>query len=304
MEVTNPTGPQPASEEPIWASEEVEEPFFTRALDLLLSNPMLTVGLFIALVLLIVLLVAPLFLPDPAAIDASASLTGPSSTHLFGADNFGRDIFSRVVTGGRTSLLLAFLSISVAALIGIPIGLIGGYAGGATDTIFMRLLDAILAFPVLLLALFVVASLGPGTVNLTITIGFVFMPYFARLVRAQTLRLRELQFVEASIQYGTHPLRLLLTVILPNSFAPVLVEFSSAMAFAILTEAGLSFLGLGVQPPAPAWGLMLKESQIYLQQAPWYAIAPGAAIFLAVLGFNMVGDGLRDVFDPTLRHES
>ncbi len=285
-------------------ANEAQEPLLVRLADLLRSNPMLTVGLLITVSLLLIMLMAPLLLPDPSAIDASASLQGPGIAHLFGTDNFGRDIFSRVVTGGRTSLMLAFLSVSLAALIGIPIGLIAGYTGGVMDTILMRILDSVLAFPVLLLAMFVVAALGPGTSNLTITIGFVFMPYFARLVRAQALRLRELQFVEASIQYGTHPVRLLLLVILPNSFAPLLVQFSSSMAFAILTEAGLSFLGLGVQPPNPAWGLMLKESQIYLQQAVWYAIAPGAAIFLAVLGFNMVGDGLRDVFDPTLRRES
>jgi ABC-type dipeptide/oligopeptide/nickel transport system permease subunit len=303
MAAINPPRLVPESEV-LALANEAQEPLLIRLVDVLRTNPMLTVGLSITFSLLIVILVAPFLLPDPSAIDASASLKGPSLAHLFGTDNFGRDIFSRVVMGGRTSLMLAFFSISLAALIGVPIGLIAGYTGGVIDTIFMRILDSVLAFPVLLLAMFVVASLGPGTSNLTITIGFVFMPYFARLVRAQALRLRELQFVEASIQYGTHPVRLLLQVILPNSFAPLLVEFSSSMAFAILTEAGLSFLGLGVQPPDPAWGLMLKESQIYLQQALWYAIAPGAAIFLAVLGFNMVGDGLRDVFDPTLRRES
>lgn len=295
---------QISESEALAVANEAQEPLLIRLVGVLRSNPMLTAGLLIMFLILFTVLVAPLILPDPTAIDASVRLKGPTLAHLFGTDEFGRDIFSRVVMGGKTSLLLAFFSISLAALIGIPVGLIAGYSGGWIDIIFMRILDSVLAFPVMLLAMFVVASLGPGTSNLTITIGFVFMPYFARLVRAQALRLRELQFVEASIQYGTNPVRLLLQVILPNSFAPLLVEFSSSMAFAILTEASLSFLGLGVQPPAPAWGLMLQESQIYLQQALWYAIAPGAAIFLAVLGFNMIGDGLRDVFDPTLRLES
>lgn len=280
---------------------EIQESRAVRFAQVLRDNPMLTVGLVITLFVIITVIVAPLFLPDPASINAADSLQGPSKTHLFGTDKFGRDLFSRVVSGGRTSLLLAFSSVSLAALIGIPFGLVSGFFGGFIDNLLMRVLDSVLAFPVLLLAMFVVASLGPGTSNLTLTIGFVFMPYFARLVRTQALRLRELQFVEASVQYGTPPVRLLLRVILPNSFAPLLVQFTMSMAFAILTEAGLSFLGLGVQPPAPALGLMLKESQIYLQQALWYAIAPGAAIFLIVLGFNMIGDGLRDVLDPTLR---
>ena len=282
-------------------SAEAQDPMLVRGLRVLRSNAMLTIGLTIMVSILLLVLIAPRFLADPAAINTADRLQSPSPAHLFGTDQFGRDLFSRVVTGGRTSIFLALSSVSLAALIGVPIGLISGYTGGLVDMILMRILDSILAFPVLLMAMFVVSALGPAPLNLTISIGFVFMPYFARLVRGQTLHLRELQFVEASLQYGTRPARMVVQVILPNSLAPLLVQLTLSMAFAILIEAGLSFLGLGTQPPAPAWGLMLKESQVYLQQVPTYAVVPGAAIFLAVLGFNMVGDGLRDVFDPTLR---
>ena len=282
-------------------SAEAQDPMLVRGLRVLRSNAMLTIGLIIMVSMFLLVLIAPRFLADPAAINTADRLQSPSPAHLFGTDQFGRDLFSRVVTGGRTSIFLALSSVSLAALIGVPIGLISGYTGGLVDMILMRILDSILAFPVLLMAMFVVSALGPAPLNLTISIGFVFMPYFARLVRGQTLHLRELQFVEASIQYGTRPARMVVQVILPNSLAPLLVQLTLSMAFAILIEAGLSFLGLGTQPPAPAWGLMLKESQVYLQQVPTYAVVPGAAIFLAVLGFNMVGDGLRDVFDPTLR---
>ena len=181
--------------------------------------------------------------------------------------------------------------------IGIPLGLIAGYAGGKLDSVIMRVLDAILAFPVILLAILVVATLGTETINLILTIGFVFIPYFTRLVRANVLALKEREFVEASRASGAADGYLVIRVILPNILSPIVVQASLTMSLAVLIEAALSFLGLGVQEPTPAWGSMLQQSQLYLRQAPWFVLSPGVCIFLAVLAFNLIGDGLRDLLD-------
>ncbi len=238
---------------------------------------------------------------DPTEIHARDGMLPPSWTYPLGTDNLGRDIFSRILYAARTSLLVALGSMIVSGAIGIPLGLVAGYAGGKVDSVIMRVLDAILAFPVILLAILVVATLGTETINLVLTIGFVFIPYFTRLVRAYVLSLKEREFVEASRAGGADDGYLITRVILPNVLSPIVVQASLTMSLAVLIEAALSFLGLGVQDPTPAWGSMLQQSQLYLHQAPWFVLAPGICIFLAVLGFNLIGDGLRDVFDVTAR---
>ena len=261
-----------------------------------------TAGLAIIVVLALVSLLATVLAPyDPTAIHASDGLKPPSATYLLGTDNLGRDILSRIVFAARTSLLVALGSMLVAAAIGVPLGLIAGYAGGKVDSVIMRLLDAILAFPVILLAILVVATLGTRTVNLVLTIGFVFIPYFTRLVRGNVLAIKEREFVEASRASGGDDRYLVVRVILPNILSPIVVQASLTMSLAVLIEAALSFLGVGVQEPTPAWGSMLQSSQLYLRQAPWFVLAPGICIFVTVLAFNLVGDGLRDLLDVSGR---
>lgn len=260
------------------------------------------VGVAIIGVLVGVGLLAPLLAPyDPTAIHASDGLKPPSAAYLLGTDNLGRDILSRIIYAARTSLLVALGATLVAAVVGVPLGLVAGYAGGKIDSVIMRVLDAILAFPVILLAILVVATLGTATINLMLTIGFVFIPYFTRLVRGNVLALKEREFVEASRASGADDPYLVSRVIFPNILSPIVVQASLTMSLAVLIEAALSFLGLGVQDPTPAWGSMLQNSQLYLRQAPWFVLSPGICIFLAVLGFNLLGDGLRDLLDVSSR---
>lgn len=262
----------------------------------------LIAGLIIVTILVVVGILAPVIAPfDPTEIHARDGLQPPSATYWLGTDNLGRDIFSRIVYAARTSLLVALGSVLVAGVIGVPLGLLTGFLGGALDSVVMRVLDAILAFPVVLLAILVVATLGTEPINLVLTIGFVFVPYFTRLVRAQVLSLREREFVEASRASGGTDGHIMARVILPNVTSPVVVQASLTMSLAVLIEAALSFLGLGVQEPTPAWGSMLQQSQLYMKQAPWYVLAPGICIFLAVLAFNLLGDGLRDYLDAGSR---
>lgn len=262
----------------------------------------LVAGLIIVSVLVFVGVLAPVIAPfDPTEIHARDGLQAPNATYWLGTDNLGRDIFSRIVYAARTSLLVALGSVLVAGVIGVPLGLMTGFLGGALDSVIMRILDAILAFPVVLLAILVVATLGTDPINLVLTIGFVFVPYFTRLVRAQVLSLREREFVEASRASGGTDGHIMTRVILPNVTSPVVVQASLTMSLAVLIEAALSFLGLGVQEPTPAWGSMLQQSQLYMKQAPWYVLAPGICIFLAVLAFNLLGDGLRDLLDTGSR---
>ena len=259
-------------------------------------------GLAIIGLLVVVSILAPVFAPhDPTAIHASDGLKPPSSTYLLGTDNLGRDILSRIIYAARTSLLVALGSVLVAGAIGVPLGLIAGYTGGKVDSVIMRVLDAILAFPVILLAILVVATLGTQTINLILTIGFVFIPYFTRLVRGNVLTIKEREFVTASRASGADDGYLVTRVILPNVLSAVVVQASLTMSLAVLIEAALSFLGLGVQEPTPAWGSMLQNSQLYLRQAPWFVFSPGVCIFLSVLAFNLIGDGLRDLLDVSGR---
>ncbi|GAH04459.1 unnamed protein product, partial [marine sediment metagenome] len=217
-----------------------------------------------------------------------------------GLDNLGRDILSRTIFGARASILVALGAVLFAMIIGISLGLISGYVGGWVDNVISRLLDSILAFPVLLFAIMVLAFLGGTATNLVFTIGFIYMPYFARLARGSTLSVKKRDFVEASRSIGSSDFRIVFRSILPNIIVPITVQISLALGVSMLVEANLSFLGLGVQPPTPSWGRMILESAIYIRVNPYYMLAPGICIFLAILAFNLFGDGLRDVLDPKL----
>lgn len=238
---------------------------------------------------------------DPNRIDPIVMLQGPSWQHLLGTDEYGRDILSRVIHGTRVELIVSVAGVALAFLVGVPLGLISGYRGGLVDSFTMRLQDALLAFPSILFAILVVAAMGASQTSIILTIGVIFIPRFARLVRGSVLFLKEEDFVQASLACGADGRRLLLRHILPNAFAPLMVQVTLALAVAILIEAGLSYLGLGVQPPTPTWGNMLQQAQAYPAQAPWYVLAPGFCIFVLVLAMNMLGDGLRDSLDPRMR---
>ncbi len=231
----------------------------------------------------------------------SVQLRPPSFAHPFGTDEFGRDIFSRVVYGTRVALIVGVLSDGIAVALGVLLGVVSGYFRGWVDSAVMRVMDVMLAFPYLLLAMIVVAILGPGLTNAMIAIGIVYTPQFARLVRAAVLAIREQEFVHAASALGVRPLRMLGRHILPNILSPIIVMATLTVGFAIVETAGLSFLGLGASPPTPEWGSMLATGRSYMLTAPWIATFPGLAILVTVIGFNLVGDGLRDLLDPRLR---
>jgi peptide/nickel transport system permease protein len=237
---------------------------------------------------------------DPVAMDFRALLAPPGPGHVLGADHFGRDLLSRVVYGARLSLRVGALSVALALLVGVPIGALSGYTGGALDNALMRVMDALMAFPALLLALGLVAAMGPGTTSAILAIGIVYIPGVARLTRGVVLAERGQEYVEAARALGQADGWILGRHVLPNCTSPLLVQATVNFANAIVIEAGLSFLGIGTPPPTPSWGLMLNEARGFMTQAPHVAVVPGAAISLAVLGFNLLGDGLRDVLDPRL----
>ncbi len=269
----------------------------------LLRNPSGLIGLciiilFVAVALLAAFTISPF---PPAAQHVKDRLTGPSQTYLLGTDLFGRDLASRLMEGAKNSLYVASLSVLLASFLGISLGLMAGYLGHWPDNLIMRIMDVFFAFPALLLALLVITVLGSGLNNTVLAIGIVYTPIFARVARGPVLAVKEMEFVQAGRSLGANPLRLILKHILPNILAPLLVQISLALSWSLLTEAGLSFLGLGVQPPAASWGVMLSESRGIAERAPWLMFFPGAAIALGVLGFNMLGDGLRDVLDPKTR---
>lgn len=225
----------------------------------------------------------------------------PSAQYWMGTDIFGRDVFSRVIRGATNSLKVGLLSVTVASALGIAIGAVAGYIGGEFDNIVMRIMDVFFAFPAILLALVIVAALGPGMQNTILAIAVVYTPIFARVARGPTLTVKAKEYVLAARSIGTGHGTILRKHILPNITAPLIVQISLALSWAILTEAALSFLGLGAQPPEPSWGNMLSESRTLLELAPWLAIFPGLAIMFAVMGFNLLGDGLRDVLDPRMK---
>ncbi|GGO33661.1 nickel transporter permease [Deinococcus humi] len=264
-----------------------------------LSNRLAVVGLFVLLIFAVAALLASWVAPyDPAQIFFSDLRAAPSAAHPFGADELGRDIFSRVVYGARVSLSAGLISVTLALVCGGGIGLIAGYVGGWLDDVLMRVVDALLALPFLVLAIALAAILGPSLQNTMIAIAIVTAPAFARITRGEVLSQRERDYVQAAQALGAGNGRLITRHLLPNISGALIVQTSLAIANAILAEASLSFLGLGIQPPAPSWGSMLNAARGYLTDAPWMAVFPGLAIFLAVLAFNLIGDGLRDALDP------
>jgi peptide/nickel transport system permease protein len=242
---------------------------------------------------------APVLAPhDPLRQDLGNALASPSARHLLGTDNVGRDVLSRVIWGSRISLVAGFASVAMAAAAGGALGLVAGYARGRVDSLLMRLMDAVLSFPPLVLALALGAVLGAGLGGVLIALGVVYTPTFARLMRGQVLAVRGREFVEAARALGAPDRAIAWRHVLPNVATPLVVQASLSVAYAILAEAALSFLGLGVQPPAASWGSMINAGRGYLQQAPWIVFGPGAALFITVVGLNFVGDAVRDALDP------
>ncbi|WP_291326121.1 ABC transporter permease [Desulfovibrio sp. UCD-KL4C] len=263
---------------------------------------MLILGLTLVGTISIAAICAPLLTHyDPFALNIDNLLQPPSATHLFGTDALGRDVFARILYGGRVSLWVGFVAVGISTAIGLVLGLTAGYFGGLVDEIIMRGVDVMLCFPSFFLILAVIAFLEPGLMNIMIVIGFTSWMGVARLVRAETLSLRRRDFVQASKLAGAGPIRIMITHILPNAITPVLVSATLGVAGAILVESSLSFLGLGVQPPDPSWGNLLMDGKEVLEIAPWLSIFPGMAILLTVLGYNLLGEALRDILDPRLK---
>lgn len=270
-----------------------------RTLKKFLKNRAAVFGALIVVTFLLVAIFAPLIAPfDPATQNFRLIRKAPTLLNWFGTDEIGRDVFSRVVFGARASLLAGSISVVVACLVGIPLGLVAGYVGGWLDMIISRCTDALLSIPFLILAIALAATLGPSLTNAMIAIGIAATPFIIRLTRGQVLAVKTEDYVEGARAVGVPHFWIALLYILPNVAAPILVQATLIVAQAIIAEASLSFLGLGQQPPAPSWGSMLNTAKNFMEQAPWMAIYPGVAIFLAVLGFNLMGDGLRDALDP------
>ena len=273
-----------------------------RALRRLVARKTAVFGLFLVVLLIAIAVFADVIAPyDPNKQSWTLLRKPPSAAHWFGTDESGRDLMSRVIFGARASLLAGVVSVVIAVLIGVPLGLIAGYRGGWPDTIISRVTDAMLAIPFLILAIAMAAFLGPSLRNAMIAVGLASTPVFVRLTRGQVLAVKSDDYVEAARAVGNPDWRVAARHILPNILPALLVQATVAIAAAIIAEASLSFLGLGQQPPAPSWGSMLNVAQRFLTNAPWIAVWPGLAIFLAVLGFNLLGDGLRDALDPKER---
>src|SRR5713101_4425913 len=259
-------------------------------------------GAAVMLLAVLAALAAPLLAPyDPLAQNLGNTLARPGRAHLLGTDNVGRDVLSRVIWGTRVSLVAGLVSVALAVVAGSLLGILAGYCGGRVDGLVMRLMDAVLSFPPLVLALALGAVLGAGLGGVLVALGVVYTPTFARLMRGQVLTIRTREYVHAARLLGGRDWWILARHVLPNTATPIVVQASLSIGFAILAEASLSFLGLGVQPPDPAWGSMINAGRGYLQQAPWMVFGPGAALFLTVLALNFVGDGIRDALDPRTR---
>ena len=268
----------------------------------LLRYPSAALGLALVAVYLAAALLAGLVSPySPLEQHVRDRLQGPNRQYVLGTDEFGRDVLSRLMHGATNSLGVAVVSVGLATVLGTALGMLAGYAGGLTDNAIMRVMDLFFAFPAILLALSVVSALGPGARNTILAIAIVYTPIFARVARGPVLALKAVEFVAAARAVGVGHARILLRHILPNAVAPLVVQVSLALSWAMLTEAALSYLGLGTRPPAPSWGGMLSDSRRLIEIAPWLAVFPGLAIMLGVLGFNLLGDGLRDALDPRLR---
>jgi len=268
------------------------------------ENKLAVVGLVIVVAMYLVAAFAPqIALYDPDQTNLPERLAPLSWNHPFGTDNFGRDLFSRVVFGARISVITGVVSVSLALLTGVVLGAISGFSGRVVDNVIMRVMDSIMAFPGILLAIGLMTALGASLTNVCIALAIRYMPHFARITRASVLKEREKEYVEAAILQGESTGRIIFRQILPNCMAPIIVQASLDFASAVLTEAALSFLGVGVPPPTPSWGSLLHASRTTMEFYPWAAIFPGIAISITVFGFNLLGDGLRDVFDPRLSEE-
>ncbi len=266
------------------------------------ADPTTVIGILVVLLVVVVAVFAPLLSPfEMNKMDFLAILQGPSADHWFGTDELGRDLLSRLMYGARASLWVGVGSALLACLLGTTIGLIAGLRGGRLDMVLMRVMDVFFAFPAILLALTLVIVLGTDLRNIIIALGVIYMPQFARVTRSATLAVKEEQFVEAAAALGNSGTRVAIMHVLPNILSPVVVQITVTVAYAMLAEAGLSFVGLGIQPPEPSWGAMLNTGKTYLEQHPHLTIFPGGCIMLAVFGFNFLGDGLRDLLDPRLR---
>ncbi len=273
-----------------------------RLLRKLLGQKTALLGFVICVTLGLSALFAPFITPyDPLKLNMRERLETPSAAHWLGTDELGRDVLTRLIYGARISITVGAISILVAISIGVPLGVTSAYYGGVVDTWIMRTMDALAAFPAILLALAIVSVLGPNIRNPMIAIGIVYLPAFSRVARSSVLTVQENDFVEAGRAAGASNFRIMFLIILPNAFAPILVLASLGFASAIIIESALSFLGLGAQAPSPSWGLMLNQGRQFMTQTIWYSVSSGFAIFITVLGLNLIGDGLRDVLDPRLR---
>jgi len=300
MTVARASRPETAPDHP--PDDPVSRPSPRRLPSLVRDSASIRIGLSIVVGLFLLGILAPLLAPvSPVEIDLNQTLEPPSRNHLLGTDELGRDQLSRILYGTRTSMVLGLVAVVVAATLGAAIGLLSGYISGLFDGIVMRTMDFILAFPALLLALLVIAVLGPGLTQVLIAFGIGGIPFYARLMRTMALSIREREFVQAARALGASPFRIIVRHILPNSVAPLIITTTLAMGLVIVGMAALGFLGLGAQPPTPEWGAMLSGSQARFFSAPWLLISPGAMILLAVTGYTLLGDGLRDALDPRLR---
>ena len=278
---------------------------YLRGLSLIYKNPLTALGLGIVLILIVTVLFAPFLAPYPdqgrGLSNLKERLLAPNIKHPLGTDNLGRDILSRIIFGARISLKAALVVIVIVLAMGVPLGLIAGYFGGKVDDIIMRFADMILAFPSLLLAIAIVASLGPSLINALIAVSLPWWPWYTRLMRSQVLSIKEMQFVESARAIGVSRWRIMFRHILPNCLSPIIVQATLDMGYIILAIAGLGFLGLGTQPPAADWGVMVSDGREFFMIQWWISTFSGAAIFLTVLAFNLVGDGIREALDPKIR---
>lgn len=268
------------------------------------KNKLAFSGFVMLIILLLFALAAPLIAPyDPYQMNPGAMLEGPSSEHFFGTDQFGRDIFSRIIYGTRISFRVGIISVSIALVIGLIMGVVAGYYGGWVDGVLSRIMDIMFSFPQILLALVIMALLGSSLTNVMIAIGIVYIPIFGRIARGAVLSIKDSLYIEAAHSMGVSDIVIMWKHIIPNILAPLIVQTTLSFGFAIRAEAALSFLGLGVEPDVPSWGVMLNMGTKWMESAWWIAIFPGIAATLAILSFNVLGDGLRDALDPKLRNE-
>jgi len=277
-----------------------------RTLRLALKNRLTTTGLSVVVLLFLIAVLAPLIVPyprDTIETHIEERFQSPSTKHLFGTDELGRDVFSRILCGSRISLQVGVIAIGLALAIGVPLGVIAGYTGGVLDELIMRITDVFLSFPPLLLAMAISSLLGPNLTNAMIAIAIAWWPWYTRLLRSEAISVRERDYVQAAKAMGASPAKIVFKHVLPNCLTPIIVQSSMDFGSIILTSAALSFLGLGAQPPTPEWGLMVSTGRTFFLTNWWIVTFPGLAIFTAVLSFNLVGDGLREILDPKMRRK-